>query len=588
MARVASLHGFGDRPSFERIKEQLDAKWHGPDVSRSMRQWFNRKPTARDAVRATEADQLVRASPDSMLNGWYALASWFAKQSQSLPSERRLRERHHLCADASTRSGQTIEHDALRRRKIDAGRRKCRPARRASLIFAPSMGTLELRRRLCQRVAADLSRAGIEDIVLIRNLDMVEFSFGFTRVSATPETDQKNLRMPVRLKGFPRLPNSKRPIYVIEQQNEAIYIQLSPADCRGVSPGQRSDQPPPPPPRTLGSIAHRDLSGFRPFLEDFSVRDRGSRARQRDIASMTYLSAAHLSHHVMHGIARFSGLDLGSLSEVIFPADLAFVVHRRGMTEDLGNISSMWRDQNAAFLRYLVSRRELRCGSGTLCDHRGGACPACIMVPETSCRRRQPISFPSVPVGGRAPLWDLNRRDLRATTRSLLRGRRPLQPASALMPLDADVVSCAAPWPGTAAPAFLKASPRSDPASGSSTISARRPTLASIQEPRTRSWLVSAPRVSATSPKTIPGPPLVRQPSCCGLAQVLKGADHYRRLRKEASAIELAMTMPMAPSHLERELATVGARRGGFLDTPSAFMRIAQSASADLFDGPLH
>src|SRR3546814_16966999 len=87
----------------------------------------------------------------------------------------------------------------------------------------------------------------------------------------------------------------------------------------------------------------------------------------------------------MHGISLFSGLYLGSMSEAIFPADLAFLVHRRGMTEDLGNISSMWRDHNEAFLDYLVSRRELRCGSGTLCDHRGGACPACIMIPETSC-----------------------------------------------------------------------------------------------------------------------------------------------------------------------------------------------------------
>jgi hypothetical protein len=55
------------------------------------------------------------------------------------------------------------------------------------------------------------------------------------------------------------------------------------------------------------------------------------------------------------------------------------------MTEDLGNISSMWRDQNGAFLRYLVARRELRCGSETLCDHHGGACPACTMIPEIPC-----------------------------------------------------------------------------------------------------------------------------------------------------------------------------------------------------------
>jgi len=75
------------------------------------------------------------------------------------------------------------------------------------------------------------------------------------------------------------------------------------------------------------------------------------------------------------------------------------------MTEDLGNISSMWRDHNGAFLDYLVARRELRCGSGTLCDHRGGACPACTMVPETSSR--------AVLVGGRASLWDTNQTHIR-------------------------------------------------------------------------------------------------------------------------------------------------------------------------------
>jgi hypothetical protein len=58
---------------------------------------------------------------------------------------------------------------------------------------------------------------------------MVEFSCGFSRVSATTETVQKDRRMPVRLMGFPPLPSNKRPIYVIEQQNEAIYIQLNSA-----------------------------------------------------------------------------------------------------------------------------------------------------------------------------------------------------------------------------------------------------------------------------------------------------------------------------------------------------------------------
>ena len=42
---------------------------------------------------------------------------------------------------------------------------------------------------------------------------------------------------------------------------------------------------------------------------------------------MTYLLIHSMAHHVMHGIARFSGLDLGSLSEVIFPTDRAFAAH---------------------------------------------------------------------------------------------------------------------------------------------------------------------------------------------------------------------------------------------------------------------
>jgi hypothetical protein len=166
--------------------------------------------------------------------------------------------------------------------------------------------------------------------------------------------------------------------------------------------------PQPAAPKTLGGALIESYRDFGPFLQDFGVRDPASRARSRDISSMMYLLLHTMAHHVMHGIVRFSGLDLGSMSEAIFPADLAFLIHRRGMTEDLGNISSMWRDHNSAFLYYLVSRRELRCGSGTLCDHRGGACPACVMVPETSCVAGSQLLSRAVLVGGRAPLWDID------------------------------------------------------------------------------------------------------------------------------------------------------------------------------------
>jgi hypothetical protein len=149
------------------------------------------------------------------------------------------------------------------------------------------------------------------------------------------------------------------------------------------------------------------------------------------------------------------------------------------------------------------------------------------------------------------------------------------------MPLDADIVSCAAPWPGAAARLLeglatlgpgtwqldhicASANAGIDPGTASQVLAGLSTAgLGYLAEDDTWTSACSAAE-------------LLR------LAQVLKGADHYRRLRKDASAIELAVTMPMAPSHLERELATIGSRRGGFLDTPSAFMRIAQSAQRRL------
>jgi hypothetical protein len=306
----------------------------------------------------------------------------------------------------------TVEHDALRRRKVNLAGESA-DLKLAHPDLCAEYETAELRDAYERRVADDLARAGIDQARLIRNLDMVEFSFGFSRVSATPETVQKDRRMPVRLMGFPPLPSNKRPIYVIEQQNEAIYIQLNSAMVAAFLQRNGVLDQPPPPPRTIGGRLIETYQDFGLFLKDFSVRDEASRVRAHDVASMTYLLIHSMAHHLMHGIARFSGLDLGSLSEVIFPADLAFVVHRRGMTEDLGNVSSMWRDQNGAFLRYLVARRELRCGSGTLCDYRGGACPACIMIPEMSCVAGNQLLSRAALVGGRAPLWDADQTPLR-------------------------------------------------------------------------------------------------------------------------------------------------------------------------------
>ena len=101
-----------------------------------------------------------------------------------------------------------------------------------------------------------------------------------------------------------------------------------------------------------------------------------------------------------------SGLDRDGLGEHIFPADLAFVVYRKGMTPDLGNISAMWRNHSFDFLRHLIDPRMLRCGSGSLCDIRGGACPACVMVSEVTCIGGNQLLSRASLKGGPAPTWE--------------------------------------------------------------------------------------------------------------------------------------------------------------------------------------
>jgi hypothetical protein len=121
----------------------------------------------------------------------------------------------------------------------------------------------------------------------------------------------------------------------------------------------------------------------------------------------TYTLLHTYAHVMMRAIAELSGLDAGSLGEYLFPADLTFVVYRSGTTLDLGNLSSLWRNANARFLHHLGEPTTLSCNSGSLCLQRGGACPDCILIPETSCIAQNQLLSRSVLRGGPRPREDM-------------------------------------------------------------------------------------------------------------------------------------------------------------------------------------
>lgn len=251
---------------------------------------------------------------------------------------------------------------------------------------------------------------GIDRMVLIRGLPICEFSFGYSRVSATPvyhrEYQGQAVPMPVRLKAFDTLPETggKHPIYVTQQNNEALYCKL---DDRRVRRWLELNGVIDLPPVNIG-LGRAYLESYRdfgPFLDEYKDRERAG-PFPRNLAPFIYLLLHSLSHQLIHSLADVSGLDRDGIGEHLFPADLAFVIFRKGMTPDLGNVSAMWRNHSAEFLRRVIDPRNLRCGSGSLCDSRGGACPACIMVSEVSCISSNLLLSRASLRGGAKPDWE--------------------------------------------------------------------------------------------------------------------------------------------------------------------------------------
>ena len=304
----------------------------------------------------------------------------------------------------------TIQHEAFVREHIEEAmaRHDAVDVMKPDVSLTDVVNDSEALARYRAATGDLLSHLGAEQLVLIRGLPICEFSFGYTRVSSTPiykrEHQGVGVDMPVRLKAFDRLPISelKHPIYVTQQRNEALYFRLQEGRVRRwLLANQVADVPD----YGIGRAYLERYSDFGPFLGDFRNRE-GAGSRPRTLPVYVYLLLHSLSHHMMHSLADTSGVDRDGIGEHIFPADLSFVIYRKGMTPDLGNVSAMWRNHSQEFLRRALDPRMLRCGSGSLCDVRGGACPACIMVSEVSCIASNLLLSRATLKGGPGPEWE--------------------------------------------------------------------------------------------------------------------------------------------------------------------------------------
>ena len=261
--------------------------------------------------------------------------------------------------------------------------------------------------------ARALAQLGIADMGLIREFDLCRFTFGYSRMESGPVlSDKRGMDMPVRLNLFPPVRQdgtTKNPIYVVQQGNEALYVRLQAdialewlqdlgcPDMFALKDGEK-----------IGAGILAASQGMSAFLDKLPQGD------QPPVYFHIYTLLHSFSHLLMKHVAEYSGLDLGSLGEYIFPADLAFVVYRNGTTMDLGNLSAMWRNSGTALLNALLQPKATQCGTGSLCSSRGGSCPDCIMVPETSCVASNKVLSRSVlrGIGGR-PKFDTRKNPIR-------------------------------------------------------------------------------------------------------------------------------------------------------------------------------
>lgn len=303
----------------------------------------------------------------------------------------------------------TIEHAAFVDEHIRGGleTKKAVDVMHPDVTLSSAALIREELERYQKAVGEILSLTGVEQMVVLRGLPICDYSFGFTRVSATPvynrEFQNRNVPMPVRLVAFDPIDDGKRPIYVTQQNNEAIYVKLDEARVRRwLAANGVGDLPPEG--VGLGRAYLESYEDFGPFLDDFKGKDR--QGRERRLAPFVYMLLHSFSHQLIHSLADASGLDRDGIGEYLFPADLAFTIYRKGMTPDLGNISAMWRNHAMDFLKRSVNQRMLRCGSGSLCDSRGGACPACIMTSEVSCCSSNLLLSRSALKGGGRPEWE--------------------------------------------------------------------------------------------------------------------------------------------------------------------------------------
>lgn len=408
----------------------IEDEWHNCESFKEMLSSLDHMPPSQQVDKRRKA---LQDTIHGLEKKW--MRDVFSKHSGSSPLTHSLIDGSKAFPSKFDPVRMTVEHEAFRIEKVSAeplpdGRFRSVSVEQLDAHTRPDGMPPQALDRLHGESRRWLDDMGIDEMRIVRDVRVCDFTFGYTRTDSKPliQRDKApNTDLPVRLRFFPKVkvdqvtagqPQMWRiPVLSIVSANEGIYARLNPAAVAAWIEANNLDLPTPSQGMSLGGrllaqavqvqTADPPLPGrFEPFLDGFRKRGEVS-----EIAFPHVYTLLHtMAHTAIIQASALSGLDLGSFAEHLFVPDLAFLIYRRGTTMDLANITSMWRDrgsedQGNEFLARMGAPAALRCGSEGSCVQRGGACPDCIMIPETSCLTRNELLSRSSLVGRGRPQW---------------------------------------------------------------------------------------------------------------------------------------------------------------------------------------
>lgn len=204
---------------------------------------------------------------------------------------------------------------------------------------------------------------GLEKISLVKNIEVVKYAYGFTRCADIPKKLGYNN---VKLNFFKNKFTPNNQIYYTKENNNGLYFNVSFDKINQIL--QKNNLP-----------IYKDKEELsKKYLKGYELN------KEYNAQNLTFIYLHSLAHYLLKVISEnFCGLNGSSLSEIIFPGELSFLIYKTGTGKDLGYLSSFIENQLSEFKEYIENKNNLICPAFDLCNE---ACPECLYINIHSCK----------------------------------------------------------------------------------------------------------------------------------------------------------------------------------------------------------